>query len=221
MKTSSKKMLSLLCMGMLATSVGSTLVSAQVINNPNGSITIDNSNGSSDTTASVKVSGQVGFDNTNPTNPTNPTDPNVWINIDVPTEMVFASTEASDFKDIEGEAGELVNHSGRPVQVSVKAFTDASGNNPADMTGIASLALTGGVTTPSFDLMKFNSGILTVLDSPDPAGQNAPIANVFKVTLKLSGKVDASLDKSHQSNNKIELEFAALDKDGKPLPAKP
>ncbi len=114
MKTTSKKMLSLLCLGMLASTVGNTLASAEVIDNGNGTLTIDNSNGTSDSSASVKVSGQVGFDNTNPKSP-DPKDPNTWLNIDIPTKMVFASTEASGFKDIEGDAGKLVNRSGRPV----------------------------------------------------------------------------------------------------------
>ncbi|GHU36317.1 hypothetical protein FACS1894193_08200 [Bacilli bacterium] len=215
MNTRTKKLLSLVCMGMLAGSVGTTLVSAEIIDNGNGSITLDNSNGTSDHAASIKVSGQVGFDNTNPNQP-NPKDPNTWLNIDVPTEMVFASTEKSGFKNIEGDAGKLINHSGRPVEVSVKAFTDDKGG-AADMTGIDSLTLTGGVTTPSFDLKTFTSGVLTVIDSPVAGGQNAPISGASEVTLKLSGKVDAALKKAHQSNNKLELEFKALDKDGKPL----
>ena len=45
MKTTSKKMLSLLCLGMLASTVGNTLASAEVIDNGNGTLTIDNSNG--------------------------------------------------------------------------------------------------------------------------------------------------------------------------------
>jgi hypothetical protein len=74
MKTTTKKMLSLLCLGMLASTVGNTLASAEVIDNGNGTLTIDNSNGTSDSSASVKVSGQVGFDNTNPKSP-DPKDP--------------------------------------------------------------------------------------------------------------------------------------------------
>ena len=215
MKTTTKKMLSLLCLGMLASTVGNTLASAEVIDNGNGTLTIDNSNGTSDSSASVKVSGQVGFDNTNPKSP-DPKDPNTWLNIDIPTKMVFASTEASGFKDIEGDAGKLVNRSGRPVEVSIADYVDASGC-VADTKGIASLTLTGGVTTPSFDLKNFKSGVLTVLDSPHAAGQNAPIAGKSEVKLNLSGKVDPSLKKVHMLNNQIELKFKALDKDGKPL----
>jgi hypothetical protein len=200
---------------MLASTVGNTLASAEVIDNGNGTLTIDNSNGTSDSSASVKVLGQVGFDNTNPKSP-DPKDPNTWLNIDIPTKMVFASTEASGFKDIEGDAGKLVNRSGRPVEVSVADYVAVSGG-VADTKGIASLTLTGGVTTPSFDLRNFKSGILTVLDSPQAAGQNAPIAGKSEVKLSLSGKVDPSLKKIHMLNNQIELKFKALDKDGKPL----
>ncbi|MBP6984845.1 MAG: hypothetical protein WAZ33_07230 [Lactococcus raffinolactis] len=200
---------------MLASTVGNTLASAEVIDNGNGTLTIDNSNGTSDSSASVKVLGQVGFDNTNPKSP-DPKDPNTWLNIDIPTKMVFASTEASGFKDIEGDAGKLVNRSGRPVEVSVADYVAVSGG-VADTKGIASLTLTGGVTTPSFDLRNFKSGILTVLDSPQAAGQNAPIAGKSEVKLSLSGKVDPSLKKVHMLNNQIELKFKALDKDGKPL----
>ena len=66
-------------------------------------------------------------------------------------------------------------------------------------------------------MSNFKSGILTVLDSPQAAGQNAPIAGKSEVKLNLSGKVDPSLKKVHMLNNQIELKFKALDKDGKPL----
>lgn len=208
-----KKLIGLTCLAMLAVSMGSTIsASASIIDNGNGTQTVDNANGSSDTTADITVNGQIGFDNTDGSNPTNPSDPNLWLNIEVPTDMAFYSTDSSDHKDIDGDAGTLKNNSGRPVSISVSDFTDGNGN-AAQLDGISELDLipTSGNT---IDLKTFVGGELTTLISPDASGQDASVTGVSETTMKITGKVDSALKGQKQSTNELELNFTPLDKDG-------
>lgn len=226
-----KKLIGLVCLGMLTTSVsvGTALnASATVIPGPNG-ITqiIDNADGSSTDSANITVTGQVGFDNTNPnptdpgdpTQPWNPSDPNQWLNIEVPTSMAFYSTDASNYKTIEGDAGMLKNNSGRPVGVGVTKFDDGAGN-AANLTGIATLTLTAtGKDGQTIDLKNFVASDLIQLDSNDFGNTNLDADQTSD--LKIAGTVDAAVPGEHKSNNTLELKFTPLDNDGNSLLTNP
>ncbi|GHU36322.1 hypothetical protein FACS1894193_08190 [Bacilli bacterium] len=156
------------------------------------------------------------FDNTDPDSH-EPKNPNMWLNIEVPLEMTFNSTETSKHQKIEGSVGKVKNHSGRPVQVAVKSFTDELGGK-ADMFGIDSLVLNGDALTMPLDLKNFlaTPQALIALESPAKDGQNVGLSGVSEVNLRISGTVMSTMKGQHHSTNKVELLFTPLDKDGKP-----
>lgn len=224
-----KKLIGLVCIGLLGTSMSATVASAEVteIKDNNGNvvaINIDNSDGETKNTAEIKVEGQVGFDNTNPDSP-DPLNPNLWLNVNVPTEMAFNSTDQSDHKDITGIAGKIENKSARPVKVDAISFNDgtaAKGN--AVLTGVSALDLVPSTAGTKIDLKAWSKIApatafnLVTLDSPNVNGQNKPISGVSDVTLNITGSVEASLEKHVESHNVLEFQFTALDKDGNVLP---
>ncbi|MDT2766479.1 bacterial Ig-like domain-containing protein [Lactococcus raffinolactis] len=156
------------------------------------------------------------FDNTDPDSH-DPKDPNMWLNVEVPLEMDFHSTENSKHQKIEGSVGKVKNHSGRPVQVTVKGFTNASGGK-ADTLGIDSLVLKGDVLSTPIDLKHFSATPQHLIDlqSPAKSGQNVTLSGVSEVNLSISGTAVSNLKAQHHSTNKFELLFTPLDKDGNP-----
>ena len=156
------------------------------------------------------------FDNTDPDSH-DPKDPNMWLNVEVPLEMDFHSTENSKHQKIEGSVGKVKNHSGRPVQVTVKGFTNASGGN-ADTLGVASLILNGDALPTPIDLKHFSTTPQHLIDlqSPAKSGQNVNLSGVSEINLSISGTVVSDLKTQHHSTNKFELLFTPLDKDGQP-----
>lgn len=156
------------------------------------------------------------FDNTDPDSH-DPKDPNMWLNVEVPLEIDFHSTENSKHQKIEGSVGKVKNHSGRPVQVTVKSFTNASGGK-ADTLGIDSLVLKGDALSTPIDLKHFSatSQHLIDLQSPAQTGQNVNLSGVSEVNLSISGTAISDLKAQHHSTNKFELLFTPLDKDGQP-----
>ena len=156
------------------------------------------------------------FDNTDPDSH-DPKDPNMWLNVEVPLEMDFHSTENSKHQKIEGSVGKVKNHSGRPVQVTVKGFTNASGGK-ADTLGIDSFVLKGDVLSTPIDLKHFSATPQHLIDlqSPAKSGQNVTLSGVSEVNLSISGTAVSNLKAQHHSTNKFELLFTPLDKDGNP-----
>ena len=75
--------------------------------------------------ATVAVNGTLGADNTNPDSKIPEGDDN-WINVTVPTSTIFYNTPKD--ATVKSPTYNIVNNSGRPVDVSATAFTADSAN---------------------------------------------------------------------------------------------
>lgn len=208
-----KKLVSLMCVGMLTASLGGNLITsaqADVVKDPaSNTQTIDNSIGTPTNTADVDVTGTVGFDNTDPNSP-EPSNPDAWLNIQVPTSMAFYSTAASNYEKIDGEAGTIKNLSGRPVKVEVASFT---GKN---LTGVSALSLKAeGSNGKEINLKNFVSGELITLDGKDTTA--TPFVGEATSKLAIGGQVDKTVKGSHKSENKLEFKFTPLNPSGQPI----
>lgn len=82
-------------------------------------------------TTDILVNGTLGADNTDPEAEI-PEGEEGWINVTVPTDVVFYNT--SDVPTIKSPEYQIVNNSGRPVEVTLASFENDPGNgtlNPA------------------------------------------------------------------------------------------
>lgn len=105
------------------------------------------------TDANIDVKGTLGADNTDP-DTTIPEGDKNWINVTLPTETIFYNK--ADDADIKSPTYEITNKSGRPVKVSVAAFT-AGSVNPATLPADFALNLKaagGNLATPSTKLVE-------------------------------------------------------------------
>lgn len=95
-------------------------------------------------TTNIPVNGTLGADNTDPEAEI-PEGEEGWINVTVPTATVFYNT--TTVKDIKSPAYDIVNKSGRPVDVSISNFT-AGANTGMDLSSL-NLSVTIGSTDTS------------------------------------------------------------------------
>lgn len=104
--------------------------------------------------ADIAVNGTLGADNTDPGSTIPETDVD-WINVAVPTDTIFYNKVSEP--TIKAPTYDIINHSGRPVKVSVNNFADAAGTtNPTLPNDFAlNLKVTGNnVTTTSTKLIE-------------------------------------------------------------------
>lgn len=95
-------------------------------------------------TTDIPVNGTLGADNTDPAAEI-PEGEEGWINVTVPTTTVFYNT--TTVKDIKSLAYDIVNNSGRPVDVSISNFT-AGANTGMDLSSLNLSVTIGSTDTP-------------------------------------------------------------------------
>ena len=106
-------------------------------------------------TATIDVNSLIGdFDNTDPNSPDpgGDADHPTWLNVTVPTAVLFQSS-AADVNILESANFDIINHSGRGVDVSLVDFDLTSA--PATMAAIDFLDIiaAGGVTNHAIELI--------------------------------------------------------------------
>lgn len=117
-------------------------------------------------TTDIQVNGTLGVDNTKP-DAEIPEGEEGWINVTVPTTTVFYNT--TTVKAIKSPTYEIVNNSGRPVDVSISTFT------PGANTGMDLSSLDLSVTIGSTDTPVVSGG--DVVDFSTTPGLLAELAN--------------------------------------------
>lgn len=155
------------------------------------------------------------FDNTDPNSP-NPPNPEEWINVELPIELDFHSTESSNHQKIEGNIAHVRNLSGRPIRISTVSFTDASGAS-AKLDGIKSLYLDSGIGYKP-DLVPLHPDFLVNLGTINPDGQEGPFNEPAETTLQIKGEVDPSNQSYKESKYILELKITPMEKNGQDFP---
>lgn len=189
--------------------------------------TIDNSSGIDvQTEASVPTNGILGrLDNTDPELPI-PEGDDKWINVTLPTEVVFNSDAETEHTEIESPIYDLKNNSGRPVAVSVTAF-DTIGEQTSSalkVLQLTSMSTEGEVPFSNINVLTEGK---TTIEKPVPLvtlGNIEGLLNEQKIgnaaKFSYTGKVDtAKLDvedpeKAVEVNYNLGLKFTALQADG-------
>lgn len=155
------------------------------------------------TDADITVNGTLGADNTDPGS-TIPEKDIDWINVTVPTDTIFYNKVSEPA--IKAATYDIVNHSGRPVMVSVNRFVDAAGvTNPTlpndfdlnlDVTGnnvtAASTKLIdqGVLNKPTNELITLANGVDQYTKNDTAVAASSAMNN--KATFTYSGTATAS-----------------------------
>ncbi|THE09369.1 hypothetical protein E1H99_11145 [Enterococcus hirae] len=204
----------LLCGAVLVSGslIGVSEVFADAVDNV-GTTTIDNSTDPIVTDWDWQFKGSIGaVDNTDPDGSV--VDPDQWINVSVPTNFIFHSTENSDHEDIVSADHSITNHSGRPVKIEVKELKNV--NNPSGVVDTLSLNQSG---TKILDLIvggqeqTISPTALTTLASPNATGTD--FTGPTSVALQVVGKTDTTKfdptdkDTSQTVDFKLGLHFEA------------
>lgn len=162
-------------------------------------------NGASE--ANITVNGTIGVDNTNPEANINEGS-DAWINVTLDTATVFYNVAGQT--TIESPTYNIENKSGRPVNVSVTAF---SHTNSEDIAGITKLNLvstrsdgTDSTETPLFSgagtpigTLETPESILPLANNDRDMGDGTKIANANKATFGYTGEVSETATASKPS----------------------
>ena len=115
--------------------------------------TIDGRDG--DTSGDVEVNGIIGsFDNTTPG--PDPENPDEWINVTIPTKVLFYTTEASNHQTIESPTYNVTNNSAKGVIVEASQVSNPQAIDEIDELKINSIELIkdGAVTLSATELFE-------------------------------------------------------------------
>lgn len=191
--------------------LGTTIAHASITDHGDGTQTIDNSSGPTETEADVAITGYLGLNNTDPNSPET-TDPDEWINVTLPTKAIFQSDAANKHDTLISPKHTIKNNSGRPVRVEVEDYT-------GDIGSIASLDVNSGSNKISLissnTLVSAPTGTLMTLDSPSPAAGSVFSGPTADFTF--TGTTDATwsaLHKPENLNSTLTLNFVPLKADG-------
>lgn len=183
--------------------------------------TIDGMDG--ETTGEIKTLGELGReDNTDP-GAEIPDGDDRWINVTLPTEVVFYSTNGSD--EIKSSSNyEILNNSGRPVKVDLTSYRVAN-TDPNERQSIKELNLANasGVSFSPVRLIENGTEKVTtsqqlvrLANNEGKIGStNDPSAKLTR--FKFSGKVDADkliADETTNIDSSLNLKFTALNMAG-------
>lgn len=205
-----------------------SIAHAEVVNNNDGTQTINNSTDPIVTDAEVEVSGLLGFDNTNPITP-EPGDPDKWINVTLPSAVLFQTDESTNHKDIISPDYGIENHSGRPVRVNVSNYA-LSSNNQGNLANIDYLSLSSiGMGTP---ISLVSSGVLEsthgqelmTLGSPKADIANGDLDRPSNRNFSFIGETATSWETSQtpeQIDTTLTLSMTPLQSDGLDYPVNP
>ncbi|MBJ7967834.1 hypothetical protein [Bacillus cereus] len=169
------------------------------------------------TEANITAKGVIGeADNTDPGEAI-PEGDNKWINVTLPTDVVFFSDEKTEHKTIiSPENYKIINNSGRPVKVFLKGFTGK------EDTAVKTLNLVSKIEGDfeTKELIRDNKIALTqeselVKLANNEGKLNEKNANK-EVSFKFTGNVDETLLGEEKQNveYKMTLKFKALKMDG-------
>ena len=201
--------------------LGAVAVSADVVDNGDGTQTVDNGTGSVVNEAEVSVKGYLGLDNTDPGNP-EPEDPNKWVKVTLPTAVLFQATESSKFSDIASPDYQIFNHSGRPVQISVKDYSMPNVGS-VDALNITATGNNTNVKLVESNKISVSPSLLMKLN-PEDSTAKQPIQGVTNNDIfKFNGKTLESWQTSPDSKSEtlaatLNLNLVPLDEDGNTYP---
>ncbi|GHU42782.1 hypothetical protein FACS1894193_08680 [Bacilli bacterium] len=171
------------------------------------------------TGADIKVNGTLGVDNTNPGATIPPGDPD-WINVTLPTDTIFYNKTSAPA--IKAPTYDLTNNSGRPVKISVDAFTGTNTGLPGDFdlnldvtgpatgnavaTASTSLIAKGALQTPTNELITLANSVDQYVQGDTPVAIGTAVNN--KATFTYSGT--ASQTSALTVNYTLKLKFEAV-----------
>ncbi|EUJ39354.1 hypothetical protein [Brochothrix campestris] len=170
--------------------------------------------------ASIQTKGLLGnSDNTDP-GETLPEGSDKWINVTLPTAVVFNSDETTDNKTITSPSNyQVMNNSGRGVKVSLTSFDTTSGHEA--LTKLTLAPAGNGQQIPAVDLIGGEEPTNVTL--ADLAAAQGDTKDYFN--FKFTGDVDTSLlptIDAEQQSQKVEynmvLKFQSLDLNGNTVP---
>ena len=169
---------------------------------------------SPDDSGDVEVRGVFGFDNTDPNSP-EPTDPDQWINVTLPTAVLYWSDPLSNHQSIisntdaqNSPSYPIVNHSGRPVSVSVADYVGDTGS--LERLTIHSAASNEEVNVVDNSSLTHDTGLLMNLDAPN----TSMVFNGYQDFFGYSGTVRSGWHLPERHEATLTLKFGALDADG-------
>lgn len=171
--------------------------------------------------ASIQTKGLLGdSDNTDP-GEVIPEGSDKWINVTLPTAVVFNSDEATEHKTITSPSNyQVMNNSGRGVKVSLTSFDTTAGHEA--LTSLTLAPAGKGQQIPAVQLIGAETApsniVLTDLAAADGATKDY-------FNFEFTGDVDTSLlpiveevTQSQKVEYNMVLKFQALDKEGNVVP---
>jgi hypothetical protein len=210
-----KKLLMLgLTLGTVATLSTAIQSNADVIDNGDGTQTVNNNDGTNNTdSADITVTGRIGFDNTDPESP-EPTDPDQWIHVTLPTAAVFESKED---KSIDSPTYQIENKSGRPVKVAVSNYVVTGATSIPEIDELNFVTTNPAVAVPLIAnndvVTDFSTAGTLTLGSPSVSPQTV---GPSEVEFGFGGQVSSSFTTGSYKviDSTLTLNFTPLQADG-------
>lgn len=196
-----KKMISLLALSsMMLMAVPVSAVDQEIVGEGSGDI---------------PVNGTLGMDNTDPTAPIVEGEDS-WINVSLPTETIFYSTNTEKDAPITSPKYTITNNSGRPVDIKYSKLTKASGGDSD--TADYDVSLTGfdsanpAIITAGAEIDSSSSPVLlhTLANTNGKLTKDGSSTGDKSVTYGYSGTVNEVLSKTIKHNYNMTLEFESV-----------
>lgn len=161
-------------------------------------------------TGDIPVNGTLGMDNTDPTAPIVEGEDS-WINVSLPTETIFYSTNTKQDAPITSPKYTITNNSGRPVDIYYNGLTS---NGTYDDISY-NLNLKGfdsdlAIRTVK-DLSVNRSKLITLANGNGNMDEAGTTTGENTVTYEYTGKVNEELTNKIQHSYTMTLEFEAVD----------
>ncbi|PFN47091.1 hypothetical protein [Bacillus thuringiensis] len=209
-----KQVVSMALLGMMAVGGGTNAFAAegdyQTINNGSG---IDIK-----TSAEIKAKGVIGeADNTDP-GESLPEGDDKWINVTLPTDVVFNSDENNEHKTIVSPDNyKITNNSGRPVQVSLENFEGVKEGTALQTLNLAPKVDGDFESKELIKDKKITASPSELVKLANKDGEMTGNVNAKKeVSFKFTGNVDKTAlgEKKENVEYNMTLKFKALKMDG-------
>ncbi|MGM9902998.1 MAG: hypothetical protein ACI32O_03580 [Enterococcus sp.] len=199
-----------------STLFGDLSASAQVINNSDPS---NNPTGVIQDSAIVKITGEVGGDNTDPETQYPEGDPR-WINVELPDGMVFASDASNDTVATPAGTYNIINHSARGVKTTIVSFNgsdtdsieilnEAFNTLTLDVKDDVNNSMSADLLAPSGENFDLTPGSI---EDGNRGVTTAPAGSGATAELNIKGDYDGQKVSNTAVTYELGLEFEALPK---------
>lgn len=184
-------------------------------------VTIDNSSGvDMKDSAEIKTNGLIGQGNNTDPEEVFPEGDNQWINVTIPTTVMFQSDAKKEHKSITAPTYKITNNSGRPVKVSLKEFTMEKESDALKTLNLSSLldAFSEKELIKEGEVTAVESELVKLANNEGKIGLETDAAK--EVSFTFTGTVEPKVTEPKEENKaekvayNLGLKFKALKMDG-------